>query len=240
MPGTGKSYLLGAARLAWEAQGYRVLGGTLSGIAAENLSGGSGIESRTLASRFYYWDKGEQLLGSRDVLVVDEAGMIGSLQMARVLEQAEQGGAKVVLVGDPEQLQAIAAGAAFRAISERIGTVELTDIRRQGVEWQKAATRELATGQTEHAIRRYQAHHHLHAFETQAFAQKGLIAQWNDVRMHHPEQSQIILAYLRKEVQGLNDLARALRRDQGELGVDRSFKTERGERLFAQHDRIYF
>ena len=134
--GTGKSYLLGAAREVWEKQGYRVLGATLSGIAAEGLAGSSGIESRTLASRLYYWDKGEQRLTANDVLVVDEAGMLGSRQMARVMEEVQASGAKVVLVGDPEQLQAIEAGAAFRAILERVGFEELTEIRRQREVWQ--------------------------------------------------------------------------------------------------------
>ena len=238
--GSGKSYLLGAAREAWEAQGYRVLGTTLSGIASENLTESSGIESRTLASRLCYWEKGEQLLRSQDILVIDEAGMIGSRQMAQVLAQAEQGGAKVVLVGDPEQLQAISAGAAFRAISERAGYVELTDIRRQREDWQKEATRELATGQIETALIRYDEQHHLHVFETQAVAQKALVEQWNAARVSHHEQSQIILTYLRKEVQVLNDLARQCRREQGELGVDRIVKTERGDRLFAEQDRLYF
>ena len=65
--GTGKSYLLGAAKEAWEAEGYNVHGVTLSGIAAENLEGSSGIDSRTFASRSYYWDKGEQLNEKRCV-----------------------------------------------------------------------------------------------------------------------------------------------------------------------------
>ena len=86
--GTGKSYLLGAAKEAWEAEGYNVHGVTLSGIAAENLEGSSGIDSRTFASRSYYWDKGEQLLTKKDVLVVDEAGMLSSRQMARLMEEA--------------------------------------------------------------------------------------------------------------------------------------------------------
>ena len=60
-------------------------------------------------------------LTSRDVLVIDEAGMVGSRQMERVLSAAQKVRAKVVLVGDPEQLQAIEAGAAFRALAERHG-----------------------------------------------------------------------------------------------------------------------
>jgi Ti-type conjugative transfer relaxase TraA len=238
--GTGKSYLLGAAREAWKTQGYRVLGATLSGIAAENLTGSSGIESRTLASHFYYWDKGEQLLTSKDILVIDEAGMIGSRQMTHILEQAEKHRVKVILVGDPEQLQAIEAGAAFRAISEGAGYVELTDIRRQREDWQKEATRELATGKTAQALERYNQHQHVHAFETQAAAQQGLISLWNDTRIRHSEKTQIMLAYTRQEVRELNDMARDLRRQQGELGQDHRVMTARGERSIAEHDRIYF
>ncbi len=80
--------------------------------------------------------------------------MIGTRQMERVLAEAEKRGAKVVLVGDPEQLQAIEAGAAFRAIAERHGGVEITEIRRQRDDWQRDATRQLATGRTGEAIAR--------------------------------------------------------------------------------------
>src|SRR3546814_1220990 len=86
------------------------------------------------------------LLGPRDVLVIDEAGMIGTRQMERVLSEAERAGAKVVLVGDAEQLQAIEAGAAFRALAERHGAAEINEVRRQHEDWQRDATRALATG----------------------------------------------------------------------------------------------
>ena len=100
--GTGKSAMLGVAREAWEAAGYEVRGVALSGIAAENLESGSGIASRTIASMEHGWEQGRDLLTTRDVLVIDEAGMVGTRQLERVLSHAAEAGAKVVLVGDPQ------------------------------------------------------------------------------------------------------------------------------------------
>ena len=145
--GTGKSAMLGVAREAWEAAGYEVRGVALSGIAAENLESGSGIASRTIASMEHGWQQGRDLLTSRDVLVIDEAGMVGTRQLERVLSHAAEAGAKVVLVGDLQQLQAIEAGAAFRSIHERHGGAEIGEVRRQREDWQRDATRDLANWQ---------------------------------------------------------------------------------------------
>ena len=89
---------------------------------------GSGIASRTIASLEHAWAQGRDALTGRDVLVVDEAGMIGSRQMQRVLSAVQAAGAKVVLVGDPEQLQAIEAGAAFRALAETKGLAMVLEV----------------------------------------------------------------------------------------------------------------
>ncbi|TXH33438.1 MAG: Ti-type conjugative transfer relaxase TraA, partial [Rhodospirillaceae bacterium] len=133
--GTGKSAMLGVAREAWEAADYEVRGVALSGIAAENLESGSGIASRTIASMEHGWKNGRDMLTARDVLVIDEAGMVGTRQLERVLSHAAEAGAKVVLVGDPQQLQSIEAGAAFRSIHERHGGVEIHEVRRQREDW---------------------------------------------------------------------------------------------------------
>ncbi len=137
--GAGKSTMLAAARIAWESAGYRVVGGALAGKAAEGLQSSSGIASRTLASWEARWSAGKDTLGPRDILVIDEAGMIGSRQLARVVEVVRDAGAKLVLVGDHEQLQAIGAGAPFRAIVEQIGVATLQDIRRQRHDWQRGS-----------------------------------------------------------------------------------------------------
>jgi Ti-type conjugative transfer relaxase TraA len=184
--GTGKSAMLGVAREAWEDAGYQVRGAALSGIAAENLEGGSGIASRTIASLEYQWDQGRELLTNRDVLVIDEAGMIGTRQMERVLSQAEKAGAKVVLVGDPEQLQAIEAGAAFRSLTERHGAAEIGEVRRQREDWQRDATRALATGRSAEAIHAYEEHGMVEAAETRELARTSLVDRWDAQRVADP------------------------------------------------------
>jgi ATP-dependent exoDNAse (exonuclease V) alpha subunit len=81
----------------------------------------------------------------------------------------------VVLVGDAEQLQAIEAGAAFRSLAERHGAAEINEVRRQHEDWQKDATRALATGRTGEAIHAYEQHGMVHAAETREQARAELI-----------------------------------------------------------------
>ncbi|MDE8651463.1 Ti-type conjugative transfer relaxase TraA [Novosphingobium album (ex Liu et al. 2023)] len=238
--GTGKSTMLGVARDEWERAGYQVRGAALSGIAAEGLEGGSGIQSRTIASMEYQWEQGRELLGPRDVLVIDEAGMIGTRQMERVLGEAERAGAKVVLVGDAEQLQAIEAGAAFRSLAERHGAAEINEVRRQHEDWQKDATRALATGRTGEAIHAYEQHDMVHAAETREAARAELIDTWDAQRVADPDKTRIILTHTNAEVRDLNQAARDRLRDTGELGADVRVSADRGAREFAQGDRIMF
>ena len=238
--GTGKSAMLGVAREAWEAAGYQVQGAALSGIAAEGLEHGSGIGSRTLASLERQWANDRERLTSNHILVIDEAGMIGTRQLERVVTEAEKQGAKVVLVGDPEQLQAIEAGAAFRAAAERHGAVEISSIRRQHGEWQRDATRGLATGRTGEAIGRYADAGHVHAADTREAARAELVAAWDRDRQRHPDASRIILTHTNDEVRQLNDDVRDRLRAGGALGKDVAIKVERGERMFAEGDRVMF
>ena len=238
--GTGKSALLGVAREAWEDAGYQVQGVALSGIAAENLEAGSGIAARTIASLERQWAQDRETLTARDVLVIDEAGMIGSRQMERLLSEAQAHGAKVVLVGDPEQLQAIEAGAAFRSIAERHPHVEITEIRRQREGWQRDATRHLATGRTGIALEAYEAAGMVHAAPTREQAREALVEGWDRDRRADPDKSRIILTHTNDEVRDLNLAARDRLAEAGELGEDVTVHVARGERAFAVGDRVMF
>ena len=135
--GTGKTYTLDAARDAWQAAGYRVIGAAQAGIAAQELHSSAGIESSTLAMLQIDLDTGRTALDARTVLVIDEAGMAGTRTLAPILVAADRAGAKVVLVGDPRQLPEIDAGGVLTGLSERLGPIELTHNRRQCQQWER-------------------------------------------------------------------------------------------------------
>ena len=238
--GSGKSATLGVAKEAWESAGYTVRGAALSGIAAENLESGSSIASRTIASFEHGWARGYDRLTTRDVLVIDEAAMIGTRQLQRVLAEASDAGAKVVMVGDAQQLQAIEAGAAFRMLAEHHGAAEIGEVRRQSLEWMRDATRDLALGRTGEALGAYDRARMVQAEPSRDAARTALIDRWDAERRADPAASRIILTHLNKEVAMLNEAARARLAEQGELGRDFAVRTERGLRDFADNDRILF
>ncbi|WP_137392468.1 Ti-type conjugative transfer relaxase TraA [Rhodoligotrophos defluvii] len=248
--GAGKSTMLAAAREAWEAEGYQVHGAALSGKAAEGLEESSGIQSRTLASWSRGWDNDRGQLGRGDVFVIDEAGMVGSRQLARFVNEAEARGAKIVLVGDHEQLQAIGAGAPFRAITEEIGHAELSEIRRQRVDWQREASVDFATHRTAEGLAAYRDRGNISFAETGADARGEIVRDYLADRDQRPDGTRVAMAHRRADVRAINDAIRAELQDRGELArVDEdregpgralTFQTNAGKRDFATGDRIVF
>ncbi|WP_392713423.1 Ti-type conjugative transfer relaxase TraA [Rhizobium ruizarguesonis] len=248
--GAGKSTMLAAARQAWEAQGYRVHGAALAGKAAEGLEESSGISSRTLASWEYSWQADRSRLNARDVFVIDEGGMVGSRQLARFVDEVRRAGAKLVLVGDHEQLQAIGAGAPFRAIAEAVGHAQLSDVRRQRTDWQKQASIDFASHRTADGLAAYAAHGNIQLKANRAETLKAIIADYVADRSANPNDTRIAMAHRRDDVRAINAGIRAQLQERGELakgsnppgdkGEERSYQTNNGKRSFARGDRIVF
>ncbi|WP_208250705.1 Ti-type conjugative transfer relaxase TraA [Rhizobium sp. T1473] len=243
--GAGKSTMLAAAREAWEAQGYRVHGAALSGKAAEGLEESAGIQSRTLASWSRGWDNERGMIGRGDVFVIDEAGMVGSRQLARFIGEAEQRGAKIVLVGDHEQLQAIGAGAPFRAIAEQIGHAELSEIRRQRVDWQREASVAFATHRTAEGLAAYHEHGDIRFSETREDARGEIVRDYLADRDQRPDGTRVAMAHRRADVRAINEAIRSELQDshrlgRGAEGGELTFQTNDGKRSFAPGDRIVF
>tara|TARA_R110001592_G_scaffold87136_3_gene257395 strand:- start:8006 stop:11023 length:3018 start_codon:yes stop_codon:yes gene_type:complete len=244
LAGAGKSTMLGAAREAWAESEVTVFGAALSGKAAEGLQAASGIESRTLASWEYGWKRGRDHLQPGDVLVIDEAGMVSSRQLARFVEHADKAGAKLVLVGDPEQLQPINAGAAFRAVAERTGVVSLEEVRRQRQAWMREASVAFGQHRTREALDVYDERGRVQSHESAEAARVALVTDYvmdMQDRQHEPSGgSRIALAHRRVDVRALNDEIRAALAKEGALGSEQIYQTETGERAFAAGDRLVF
>jgi conjugative relaxase-like TrwC/TraI family protein len=162
LAGTGKTEALSVARHAYELAGYTVVGESYSGAAASELQKSAGIVSRTTASAEVHG----RPLNAHTVVVVDEAARATSPQLDRLVGEAKEAGAKVVLTGDPHQLQPIGPGNAFPHLAQDVherapeASAQIQDIRRQ----EKAApeVREVAElaarGQAGDALKRAEAH----------------------------------------------------------------------------------
>jgi conjugative relaxase-like TrwC/TraI family protein len=216
--GAGKTLALAAARMSWESSDYRVRGAALSARAARGLRDGAGIESQTLASLLSGIETGRLQLTASDVVVVDEAGMVGTRALATLVESTERAGAKVVLVGDPRQLPEIEAGGALAGLIERVGAVELTENRRQQSSWERVALDALRMGRADVALATYERAGRIHAAPTMAEAQSALVERWAE--SFQQGHDAVMLAGSRREVAQLNELARVALRGSGDLTED--------------------
>lgn len=156
--GTGKTFALGAAREAWQASGYAVLGVAIARRAAGELQEGAGIASTSVAALLGHLAGSEASLPPRCVLVVDEAGMVPTRDLAELLDHVERARGKLVLVGDDRQLPELAAGGAFRGLIQRGLAVELRENVRQVNQWERRALDQLRSDQADEALAAYRGH----------------------------------------------------------------------------------
>jgi ATP-dependent exoDNAse (exonuclease V) alpha subunit/predicted mannosyl-3-phosphoglycerate phosphatase (HAD superfamily) len=241
LAGSGKSTMLATAKDAWERQGIKVHGAVLSGKAVDGLEKASGIKSRTLASLEASWENGFEPIEKGEVLVVDEAGMVGTRQLQRISEKIETIGAKLVLIGDPDQLQPIEAGTPFRLLIEKHGASCLTEIHRQTSEWQKQASQSLAKGKIEKAVATYDQNGFVQSFEGRDATLIALVKDYmEDRKTLSNDKSCLAFAHRRRDVHALNQAIRSALKDTGGLVHEKLFSTSTGDRAFAPGDRIVF
>ena len=193
-----------------------------------------------MASLEHAWGRERERLQRGDVLVIDEAGMVGTRQMERVLARAVEAGAKVVLVGDPEQLQSIAAGGWFRDLVARQGAPHSRRCGGSGTRGSARRRWSWRPGRTEAALLRYEAAGMIRAAAGKEEACAALIEAWSVDRHAAPARSRIMLAATRADVRVLNELARERLQEEGLLGRAEVIETARGSRSFAAGDRVLF
>jgi conjugative relaxase-like TrwC/TraI family protein len=216
--GTGKTYALDAARVGWQADGFQVIGAALARRAALELRDGAGIDSTSVHALLadLRGHPGE-LLGPRTVLVLDEAGMIGTRQLAEISQHVHRAGAKLVLVGDPAQLPEIDAGGSLRALAVRLDPVRLSDNRRQREEWEREALELLRSGQPREALATYRQHDRVTLAESAPEQRERIVEDWWTART--TGRDAVMIALRRADVAELNDRARARMAADGRLGA---------------------
>jgi hypothetical protein len=231
--GTGKTFALDAAREAWESECHTVIGAAVARRAARELEDGAGIESTSLAALLQDLRAGgERGLAPEAVVVVDEASMAGTRDLAELLEFADSAQAKVVLVGDPHQLPEIHAGGAFRALITRTDPIELNENRRQSQAWERDALDYLREGKPGAAIDRYERQGRVVLGEGAEELRQRLVTDWWESAA---EGDAAMIAVRRDDVADLNLRARALMHASGQLGPDALWV---GEREFATGDHV--
>lgn len=236
LAGTGKTRLQAVARELWEGEGKVVLGAALSAKAAFELEQGAGIQSRTLDALLLRLDKEPRFLGPNAVVVLDEAGMVGTRKMVRLLEHVRRTGAKAVLVGDERQLPPIEAGAPFRWLREHLGAAELVDVRRQRESWMRDVVRDLAGGRAEEALRALSGHGRLHVVRGRGALVRDLVATWEKATKEGLDEN-LVLASTRAEVAMLNQRLQEARVVRGEVTGARMCV---GEAELCVGDRVMF
>jgi Ti-type conjugative transfer relaxase TraA len=239
LAGTGKSFMLARARQGWEDGGYTVVGAALAGKAADGLQAGSGIASQTLHSMLSDIERGTMALNDKAVVVLDEAGMVGTRQMHALLGHIQSAGAKLLLIGDPGQLQPIEAGGLFRRITEEIGYAGLTEIRRQESEADRDMIKNLIGGQAAEVIERLSEAGQL-VVEKDDQVADAMVRDWLENRDTEKPGESLMLAGTRADVRKLNGLAREMLKGEHRLHSEITVETEHGEREFAVGDRVIF
>jgi ATP-dependent exoDNAse (exonuclease V) alpha subunit len=217
--GTGKTYALAAAREGWQAEGHQVIGAALARRASLELRDGAGIDATSLHALLAdLRDRPGELLARPTVIVVDEAGMVGTRQLAELVQHATDHEAKVVLVGDPRQLPEIDAGGTFRTLTMRGQPIVLADNRRQREQWERDALEHLRDGRADQALDRYAEHGRLTIADTAPELRDRLVADW--WRARGTGADTVMIALRRDDVADLNARARARVRHEDRLGPD--------------------
>jgi len=233
-PGTGKTYALDAAREAWQSAGLQVLGTALSARAAGELEAQSGIPSATIAQLRADAQRGHGLPRGC-VLVVDEAGMVGTRDLAALVRGAERGQSKLVLVGDTRQLPEIETGGALRSLAERLGAAELHHIRRQQEPWDREAIEAFHRGDHNRWLGAQIEHGRVTVSATAPQAQRAVVDGWLADTQQRGMEATIMLADRRETVRDLNRLARDRLHEAGELGQR---ELHAAGRAFAEGERV--
>jgi hypothetical protein len=233
--GTGKTAIMAVISQLAALTGTPILGAALAARTAAGLETATGIQSTTL-TRLLNQTGNASGLPTGVVVVVDEAAMVGTRQLAAVSNLVEEAEGKLILIGDNRQLPEIDAGGLFRALANRLPTAELTDNIRQEHGWERTALAELRDGSVERAVGMYRQHRRLIIGHDRDDTVARAVQDWyRHVTAIGDLTSGLLIAHGNDTVAELNEQARSLILASGRVEGP---SIQAGERMVGTGDRI--
>jgi hypothetical protein len=224
--GTGKTTLVrGVVDIARKSGVRTIIGLAPSWVAADELARSAGIEAMAIARFRHEITTGQRSAPDANTLVIiDEAGMVGARDMAAVFEAAAIRTAAgeprsecspILCCGDRRQLASVAGSSALKNVADIIERkATLTGVRRQTVDWQRAASVAMAQGDSEAGLRVYAEHGRIDLIGGREAAQACTIEIWRDFRRTYGDDVLIVTRRNRDAV-ALNLAARNTLRNEG-------------------------
>ncbi|MHB8863464.1 MAG: MobF family relaxase [Pirellulaceae bacterium] len=263
--GSGKTTTLNVVCRQLEKTGYNLFGGAISGAAKEELAEKAHIESRTLASWLFHLEmtpaqhakrtlrhikkqalraaQGKKTyaqtivkLNPRSVLLLDEAGMLGTATAYRIMRQVEKAGATLILVGDEAQIQPIEAGSVLPRLKKNYAHFHMTENWRQLDARDRQASKLIREGKGEESVKDFSDRHRLSAHRTRSEAIDALVSAYVTAGGSIEPQKHMAFTMTRAETNIVNQKIQAQRLEAGAISADK-YLTYHNQRIHLR-DRV--
>ena len=234
--GTGKSYAIAAAAEGWAEAGIPLRAAAPTWRAANVLSA-EGVQAQSIAGLLAELDdsqaQGLTTLPAGSVLLIDEAAMVDSASLARLIDHADSAEAKLVLVGDPKQLPELEAGGLFSALAARSDPIHLREVIRHHHELDRNAARRIREGRGVEAFEVYRAENRVVVAPDPDARREAIVSDWWG--SFSRGEDALMITQRNSEVERLNAMARELLHEHGSLG---QVEIEVAGQSFAVGDQV--
>jgi conjugative relaxase-like TrwC/TraI family protein len=217
--GAGKSIAMSSMRLAYERSNIKVRGATVSRKASLQLENDTGIKSSTITSLLGELQRTPSKFADT-VILIDEAGQIGSLDLLKLMRLVDTVNAKLVLLGEQEQTDAIEHGGSLRYLSDKFGCKRLNTIRRQNAAWAREAVNQLRNGKAKVALKEFHSRGLLNIEVNKEAAQIKLVDKWQSYVESNPTKESMIMTQSWREAISISELIRERYKEKGVLGSE--------------------
>lgn len=244
--GSGKSTSAQAIANIYKSSGYQVIGLAASWSAAAILARDAMIQAIAISGFINKVEKGIIKLSEKSVLVIDEDGLLGSIDTEKLLNFSDKYGCKIILMGEEKQLSPVAAGPALAIIMEKTGVASIETIRRQRSQMQREMVSAFRVGETDVALQKLETEDGLRFHQTRRTAINAMVQDWANFTHQYPEKSTLLLAVKNVDVRQINTQVRSILRKRGVItGTDVSISTpapnsSKKVALFAVGEQVIF